>query len=197
MLCWSSQIRHRSCWVAVLLHSLAFSVAAAGVFAQSALTLDGQSVDPFAASSGKPVVLVFVRTDCPLSNRYAPLLQEMQRAYANKVKFWLVYPDKRATAKQIREHLGEYHYSIPPLRDPHHALVKRAFASITPEAAVFDARGALLYHGRIDNWYVDSGRSRPVATTHELQSVLDSALAGKPSPVLTAPAVGCYISDLE
>jgi len=164
---------------------------------QTAFDLDGKSVDPIKASQGKITVLIFVRTDCPISNRYAPLLQELSEAYSSKAKFWLVYPDKKSTAAEITKHLKQYRYTISPLRDPNHSLVKLASATITPEVAMFDSRGQLLYHGRIDNWYQDPSRSRPSATTHELQSTLDAATSGKPVPLANAPAVGCYISDLE
>ena len=167
------------------------------VCAQSALDLDGKSVDPLLASDGKPVVLIFVRTDCPISNRYAPLLQKLHSAYSAKVAFWLIYPDKQTGSQQIRDHLREFGYTLSALRDPTHILAKRSSVSITPEAAVFDSHGKLIYHGRIDNWYEDAGRSRPAATTHELQSVLDAVLSGKPAPVASVPAVGCYISDLK
>jgi len=164
---------------------------------QSVFDLDGKSVDPFKASQGKITVLIFVRTDCPISNRYAPLLQQLNETYFSKAKFWLVYPDKKTTASEISEHLKQYRYAMSPLRDPDHELVKLASAKITPETAVFDAQRRMLYHGRIDNWYEDPSRSRPAATTHELQSTLDAAISGKPVPLANAPAVGCYISDLE
>jgi len=164
---------------------------------QTALGLDGKTLDPIKASQGKIAVLIFVRTDCPISNRYAPLLQQWNEMYSSKAKFWLVYPDKKATPTEIGEHLKQYRYTISALRDPDHSLVKLAGVTITPEAAVFDSQGLLLYHGRIDNWYEDPSRSRPAATTHELQSAIAAAISGKPVPLATAPAVGCYISDLE
>lgn len=166
-------------------------------FAQSALDLRGNSFDPFRASPGKIVVLIFARTDCPITNRYAPLLEQMKEAHKDKANFWLVYPDKNTAAEQIGEHLRQFGISIPALRDPAHSLAKKAEATITPEVAVFDANARLLYHGRIDNLYEIPGRARPAATTHELQDVLNAAIAGKRSRVTTAPAVGCYISDLE
>ena len=164
---------------------------------QSAFGLEGKPVDPIKSSQGKITVLIFVRTDCPISNRYAPLLQRLNDSFSGKAKFWLVYPDKKTTATEIAAHLKQFQSSIPALRDPDHSLVKLASATITPEAAVFDAQGRLLYHGRIDNWYEDAARSRPAATTHELQNAVEAALGGKPAPVATAPAIGCYISDLE
>ena len=159
--------------------------------------LDGKSLDPFAVSSARVVVFLFVRTDCPISNRYAPLLQKLSEKFRDKANFWLVYPDRTETASQIKTHLQDYHYSIPALRDTNHLLVQRAQATITPESAVFDSSGRLLYHGRIDNWYEDFGRSRPAATTHELDYAISSAIAGKPTHPEHAKAVGCYISDLK
>ena len=164
---------------------------------QTGFDLEGKTVDPIKASHGKITVLVFVLTDCPISNRYAPLLQNLSETYSAKAKFWLVYPDKKTTSQAISEHLKQFHYSISPLRDPAHSLVKLAGATITPEAAVFDSQGRLLYHGRIDNWYEAPSRSRTAATTHELQDTLEAVINGKPSPLAGATAVGCYISDLE
>ncbi|HJZ66263.1 MAG TPA: redoxin domain-containing protein [Candidatus Acidoferrum sp.] len=164
---------------------------------QGAFGLDGKTLDPIKASQGKIAVLIFVRTDCPVSNRYAPLLQQLNETYSSKAKFYLVYPDRKTSPAEISEHLKQYRYTISALRDPDHSLVKLAGATITPEAAVFDSQGHLLYHGRIDNWYEGPSRSRPVATTHELQAAIDAAVSGKPTPLATAPAVGCYISDLE
>jgi thiol-disulfide isomerase/thioredoxin len=158
--------------------------------------LDGTAADPFQEGSGKPVVLVFVRTDCPISNRYAPLIQRIGSQYAAKLGFWLVYLGKTATAENIRQHEGEYGYKLRTLRDPQHVLVAKAQAQVTPEAAVFDAHHRLVYHGRIDNLYEDVGRSRPAATTHELDEAIQAVLRGK-APPPNSPGVGCFIADLE
>jgi thiol-disulfide isomerase/thioredoxin len=159
--------------------------------------LAGIPVDPLKTAGGKVVVLVFVRTDCPVSNRYAPTIQKLSAAHAGKAAFWLVYPSKAESAESIRKHEREYGYKIPALRDPQHALVKESQVEITPEVAVFDANRRLVYHGRIDNLYEDIGRARRVATTHELADAISSALDGKSLAVEATHAVGCYISDLE
>src|SRR5437870_12275696 len=133
----------------------------------TALHLDGTPADPFLAASGKPVVLVFVRTDCPISNRYAPLIQRISSQYGARVAFWLVYPSRMASAEKIRQHERDYGYKLPTLRDPHHALVTQPQVRVTPEAAVFDANHRLLDHGRIDHMHVDFGHARPAATPNE------------------------------
>jgi thiol-disulfide isomerase/thioredoxin len=163
----------------------------------TAFDLAGNPVNPLKAAGGKVVVLVFVRTDCPVSNRYAPTIQKLSAAHEGKASFWLVYPSKLETAEAIRTHDREYGYKIPALRDPQKALVKESQAQITPEAAVFDGKGHLVYHGRIDNLYEEAGRARTVATTHDLEDAIEAALSGKSVPASSTHAVGCYISDLE
>jgi hypothetical protein len=159
--------------------------------------LAGNPVDPLKSAGGKIVVLVFVRTDCPISNRYAPTIQKLSAEHASKVAFWLVYPSKSESAEVIRKHEREYGYKIPALRDPQHALVRESQVQITPEVAVFDAQRHLVYHGRIDNLYEDIGRARSAATTHELEDAIAAAVSGKSLEVGATHGVGCYISDVE
>ena len=159
--------------------------------------LDGKAVDPFKSSDGRIVVLFFVRTDCPISNRYVPAIQKLYENFRGKADFWLVYPDAGETAARIRAHDQEFHLTIPALRDVGRELVKRSRASITPESAVFASNGKLMYHGRIDNWYQDFGRSRSAPTSHELEDAIRKTLDGNPMIPDHADAVGCYISDLK
>jgi hypothetical protein len=159
--------------------------------------LAGKQVDPVHASPGKVVVLVFVRTDCPISNRYAPAIQHISASYADKATFWLVYPDKNESSAAIERHLRQYGYRLPALHDPQHSLVRLGQAQVTPEVAVFDTSGQLVYHGRIDNWYVSFGHARPAPTTRELDDAIQAALKGSKPAVAAADGIGCYISDLE
>src|ERR1017187_2075639 len=117
----------------------------------SAQDLSGKSVDPFQVAAGKPVVLIFVRTDCPISNRYAPTIQALSQEYSAAALMMLVYPDKSETSANIKKHLQEYGYKLAALQDPQHALVKLGKVEITPEVAVFNSKRELIYHGRIDN----------------------------------------------
>ncbi len=142
-------------------------------------------------------MLIFIRTDCPIANRYAPLIRQLSTTYAGKAAFWLVYPDESESATTIQQHLNDYSYKIPALRDPGHSLVKLSQVRITPEAAVFDNQGRLAYHGRIDNWYQSFGHSRAAATSHDLDDAIQAVLSGKTPAVTSEPAVGCYISDIE
>jgi len=161
------------------------------------VNLDGQAANPFTASSGKVVVLVFLRRDCPVSGRYAPSIQRISKRYAGRVNFWLVYPDKSETAQAIRKSVSDFGYAIPVLRDPEHSLVKLSRVQITPEVGVFDRNQRLVYDGRIDNWYVDFFHPRPAPTTRELEDAIEAVLSDQPVARNEVRGVGCYISDLE
>src|SRR5215472_4269555 len=66
-----------------------------------AVDLYGKQVDPLKSSPGKVVILIFVRTDCPISNRYAPTIQRLSAQYAGKAAFWLVYPARSESPEMI------------------------------------------------------------------------------------------------
>lgn len=161
------------------------------------VALQAAPPDPFATPS-RARVLLFVRTDCPITNRYAPELQRIAQEFEGRgVRFYLVYPDATETTSAIREHIAQYHFPGEPVRDPQHTLVRRARASVAPEAAVFDQAGKLMYHGRIDDRYVDIGKARPAAQTHDLENAITAVLAGKPVPQAETHAVGCSLADVE
>lgn len=165
--------------------------------AQAVPDLDGHSVDPLTTSPGKPVVLVYLRRDCPISGRYAPVIQQISQHYADRVAFWLVYPDASESPQTIRKSVNEYGYHLPVLRDPRRVLVKLGHVQITPEVAVFNRDHQLIYDGRIDDSYIDVARSRPAPTTHELEDAIEAAVGGRAVARNEIRGVGCYISDLE
>jgi len=164
---------------------------------QTALDLDGHAVNPLSADSGKVVVLIFLRLDCPVSSRYAPVLQQIAKKYADGADFYLVDPDRSDSPPAISKYLADYGYRLPALRDPKRVLVKLSHVQITPEVAVFDRNRQLVYDGRIDDWYIELSRARPAPTTHELEDAIRAASAGKSVARNEVRGVGCYISDLE
>jgi len=163
--------------------------------------LAGRQVDPLQATGAKAIVFLFIRTDCPISNRYAPEVRRLHDRFApSGVTFWLVYPDASESVKFITKHIREFRYSLDALRDTQHALVTLTGVNVTPEAAVFipEISGPrMVYRGRIDDSYVTLGKTRPAPSTHDLEQVLDSILKGEPITAKTTPAIGCFISDLR
>jgi hypothetical protein len=193
MPCGSRQSRQIYISFALLIFVTALQAQQAG---RTGITdLDGRTADPLSAN--KVVVLVFLRRDCPVSSRYAPVIQQISKQFEQDASFWLVYPDKNDGPEDIRKDLADYGYHLPALRDADHALVKLGHVQITPEVAVFSRHHKLVYDGRIDNWYVALGNPRPAATTHELEEAIRATLSGKAVQRPEVRGVGCYISDLE
>ena len=164
--------------------------------AVAAFDLAGRPVDPFQPPDARAFVFIFVSTDCPISNRYAPEIRRVAQEFARSdVRFRLVYPDADTTSEAIRQHMKEFQLPLEALRDPQHGLVRLGQIHVTPEAAIFLPGRRLVYHGRIDNRYAELGKERPEATQHDLEDLLKAILEGRPVPYATARAVGCYISD--
>lgn len=160
--------------------------------------LDGDPADPLAGAA-PATVLLFVSTHCPISNRYVPSMRELAEAWRTRgVSAWLVYPDPDDDPAAIRAHQRELSLVLPTVRDPEHALVARASARVTPEAAVFGPGvAAPAYHGRIDDRVAEYGKMRAEAAAHELRDAVDAVLRGEAPTPAGAPAIGCYISDLR
>jgi hypothetical protein len=158
------------------------------------MDLDGGSVRPLSARTS---VLVFARTDCPVSNRYAPEIARIHNRYAGpRTSFFLVYVDPSQPVDELRRHAAEYAYPFTAVVDRHGDLVRLARARITPQAAVIHD-GKLVYTGRIDNRYIEFGRSRATASRHDLEDVLASLEAGRTPHPRSTRAVGCFIGDVR
>lgn len=160
------------------------------------LDLDGRPV-LLQEAGVAATVLLFVSTDCPVSNRYAPEVRRIADRFAgNAVSFVTVYPNPAETDASVRKHTAEF--ALPPraVRDAGQALVSRTGVTITPEVAVFDERGRLVYRGRIDDRYASIGVERPAASQHDLEDVLTALAARRTLLPRTTDAVGCFIEDL-
>ena len=165
------------------------------------MDLNGKPRDvlsPPAAPGTKLVAFIFVRTDCPISNAYAPEVRALHADFAARgVEFWLVFGTNESP-DAIRKHLADFRYPCGALRDPHHAFAKQSRVRVTPEAAVYRVEaGELLFHGRIDDCYVELNEKRRAPTVRDLHAALEDLLAGKPAKAPSGPAVGCIIEGGE
>jgi Flp pilus assembly protein TadD len=179
---------------------LVILLAPSAVYAQSSVVdLGGQTVDPLAPGDGvRATAFIFTTTDCPVANRYAPEIRRLFDIYSRQgIRFWLVYVNPRETPETIGAHTRTYALPMAVLRDRGHALVGRLGVSVTPEVAIVDPRGTVIYRGRIDDRYTELGVDRPVATRREFEEALGATVAGKAITTPTTRAVGCFISDFK
>jgi peroxiredoxin len=143
----------------------------------------------------RALVLFFVSTDCPLSNRYVPEMNRIASTYAPRgVAFYAVQGDATVPLDQVRAHVKEFGYTFPYLMDPEETLAAYTGAAVTPEAVVLSSKGDLLYLGRVDNRLEDFGKERIRVTEFDLRDALDAVLAGKPVSHPRTKALGCAIT---
>jgi thiol-disulfide isomerase/thioredoxin len=144
---------------------------------------------------GQAAVLLFVATDCPISNFYAPEIQGICKDYGTRgVTCSLIYEDVQVDSNAVRKHMADFQYrSFAAFIDGDRKVQTRVNATVTPEAVVLDHAGKVRYRGRINNFYAELGKPRRQATVHDLRDALDAVLAGKLVSVPETKPVGCYI----
>lgn len=143
-------------------------------------------------------MFVFLATDCPNSNSYAPELARLYSAYESRgVAFYAVYFDPAETAANVRKHDHEYAIPFPALLDPRQAVARATGARVTPEAVVISATGEVLYRGRMDDRFANFGKTRIHVDRHDLRAALDEILAGKPGSNPNVPSLGCAIPGVN
>lgn len=158
---------------------------------------DGHPVSMMSPVHTRAVVLYFIASDCPISNRTLPEMKRVQAEFRDEaVQFWYVYPNATQTPQSIREHLSSFVVGGVALTDPHERLARLTGAKWTPESAVLvPDKGGLrtVYVGRVDDRYLGIGKERPQATQHDLEDAVSAVLAGRKPKPPGGPSVGCGI----
>lgn len=153
------------------------------------------------AGDTRAVVLYFIASDCPVSNRLLPEMLRIEREFASRhVRFIFVYPNSNETPAAIAAHRIAYGIQPNTLTDPRRQLAKLAGANVTPESAILVPQGKSLkpvYTGRIDDRYLSLGTERPAATHHDLEDAVNAVLANHPVPPPGGPPVGCAFMTLD
>lgn len=169
--------------------------------AHSVTDVQGHPENPLGDPSAHAVVLLFVATDCAVSNRYVPEIQRMEREFEpDGVRFWFVYPNPEDTAEVVSAHNHQFNIHSATVLDRDQWLVRQSHVVATPEAAVFVPYGHAMrevYHGRIDDRYLSFGHERPHAMHHDLEVAIQAALAHRAVPPPGGDPVGCAIMPLN
>ena len=145
------------------------------------------SLASLAGKSG--TVLIFIATQCPISNAYNERMEKLAQEYkARGINVVGINANSTESVADIRAHAAEKHLTFTILKDNGAKLADALGATRTPEAYFLDANNKLVYHGRIDN-----SRDESQVVSSELREALDATLQGKPVAKTTANAFGCSI----
>jgi hypothetical protein len=163
--------------------------------------LSGRPIVQLAPGNAKAIVLFFAATDCPISNRYIPEIELLNREFAPQgVAFWWVYPNPTDTADIVRQHRQQFNIQGQTAVDTDQRITQMAHATMTPEVAVFVPASSELrevYLGRVDDRYIALGQERAAATKHDLADAIRAVLNHQPILKPGGPPVGCAIVPLK
>lgn len=156
-------------------------------------TAEGKSIEIPREDGSCPTVLVFVSSTCPIANRYAPELNRLWERFDDRVRMYLVHTEPELSPEQAKEHRQRFNYRFDAILDPDRHLVRAVGAKVTPEAAVLDAGGRLVYRGRIDDRFPDIGIRLAKPSKRDLLDAVQATLEERPIKNPRTKAVGCFI----
>ncbi len=137
--------------------------------------------------------LVFLSTQCPISNKYIPELNRLAQTHQDDgVRLFGVISDPTVTRTAANQYAQEYQIAFPILFDASGELANRLSPTMTPEAIVLDRAGAIQYRGRIDDLWVDLRKQKLEPSQHDLADALKAVAAGHPPMVNKTPTIGCF-----
>ena len=161
---------------------------------------ENQAVSLTDFDEAKALVLLFVATQCPVSNDYNERMAQLYVDYAEKpVQFIGINSNKQEAFQEVLEHAQKNELAFPVLKDMDNKIADVFAAQFTPEVYVLQVKQngggpefVLKYHGAIDD-------SQKVANIqhHYLRDTLNAMLEGKDVPKTETKAFGCTIKRVE
>lgn len=140
----------------------------------------------------KAIVIMFIATECPVSNAYNSRMAKIASDYQKQnVTFLGVNSNKQESVEDIKTHARENNFEFIILKDWENKIADKFGAAVTPEIFVLNGDFEILYHGRID----DNRREKDV-TTKDLEIALNEILSDKSVSVKDTKAFGCTIKRI-
>ncbi|MEP6538983.1 MAG: redoxin domain-containing protein [Bryobacteraceae bacterium] len=154
---------------------------------------DGSKTVTISPSNADATVLIFISTQCPISNSYNERMNALYKDYSGKnVHLVFVNANANESPAEITEHAKANRFAFAVYKDPGNVLADRFGATVTPETYIFDKSGVLRYHG-----YIDDAANPARAQVHGARKAIDAVLAGKPVEMKEARSFGCTIKRVR
>ncbi|MEK6233318.1 MAG: redoxin family protein, partial [Planctomycetales bacterium] len=141
----------------------------------------------------KALVVALTGTGCPLCQKYAPSLAQLEKRYRGQdVAFLFVNPNESEDVETAREAVQTHGFQGPYVRDAGDKLTQALAAHSTTEVFVLDAARTLAYRGAVDDQY-GFAYSLDAPRRSFLVDALDAVLAGRRPEIAATSAPGCEI----
>ncbi len=140
------------------------------------------------------LAVVFLSCECPISNQYLPILNEIQQKYGERgLQIIGINSHAGDTAEKIAAHAKDFQIGFPVLCDPRQSAAETLGAERTCEVFLLDPQRFVRYHGRVDDRYQYTTK-RDTPSRNDLVQAIDALLAGKEVTVNSTEVAGCLIS---
>jgi peroxiredoxin len=148
------------------------------------------SLEDFANKEG--IVVLFVATQCPVSNDYNGRMAELFNQFKDDFSFIGINSNKQEDIEEIKTHASKNNLDFVILKDSNNVIADNFGASFTPEIYVLSNNFEQLYHGRIDD-----SRKEENIEVEDLKNALLEIKLGKEVSVKETKAFGCTIKRVD
>lgn len=161
----------------------------------SLLDHNGDFQSLYRNSDAKAVVIISQGNDCPIIQKYAKTIKELNDKFSGqKVLFFLINANRGDNRQALIDESKKYGYGVPILMDPSQIVTESLGITRTSEAVVINTQGwKVVYRGAISD-RLDYGADKQNARNNYLNDFLENFLANKKSTTTPVPAKGCLIS---
>ncbi|MCB9935261.1 MAG: redoxin family protein [Planctomycetes bacterium] len=142
------------------------------------------------------LVIAVTNKGCPICKKYAPVLNEIVKAYSEKnVAFLLLNPMENESVEECKDAIGRYGFTARYVPDPKGVIAKALKVNSTGDCFVLDAARTLRYRGAVSDQF-GLGYNLDEPRFNYLTDAIDSVLAGREVAVPATWAPGCLL-ELE
>jgi len=140
----------------------------------------------------KGIVVMFISTQCPVSNAYNTRMSKIHAEYGNDFSFIGINSNKQENMQEIKKHALENNLEFVILKDSSNVIADKFSASFTPEIYVLNNNFHQVYHGRIDD-----SRRKDNVESRDLENALNEIKIGNEVSVADTKAFGCSIKRVN
>ena len=162
-------------------------------------SVDGRSLTLASAAGKKGTLVLFICNHCPWVKAWQSRMADAGNA-AQSQGIGVIAVNSNDPAAYAEDSFDEMvkraqkvGYRFPYVVDATSDVARAFGASHTPEAFLFDAKGALVYHGAVD----DNAQDIKAVKSHWLADAVTAVAAGKPVATGETKALGCGIKFRE
>ena len=162
------------------------------------LDIDGGVHIPGQSNRCQALAFVFMKTQCPISNRVIPELNRLHREFSSHgIEMYAVNADTGITRATVVEHRDEFGLRMPVLFSDSDRIRTDLQPTHCPQAIVISLTGEVLYSGAIDDRHVAAGRGSRSPQHSWLDEAMTAIVSGHPVKVARTEPVGCLLEPIE